>query len=297
MASFLDNDGDIILDAVLTDYGRQLLAKGDGSFNITKFALGDDEIDYQLFDLTASVALQDTSIMSTPILEAFTNNAASMKSRLLTINIENLLYLPVVKANTILRPTGSFSNGFSGYVVPVIVTNATNTELESFKTNGAFAGGVLIGDKNTLAVDQGLDSPNTDKNTSLLVSNPELYEREYNVYLDYRLGQIQDQIPLSIDDDGIAVYRFTSDNSAYVTQIVSDDPSRPIAGNQGTRLQFTLQPKQILRDTNTYFDSLGNSAQSIIAGTTHKTIRSSISIEGITTGCSVEIPILYAKKE
>ena len=41
---FLDNSGDIILDAVLTDTGRMRLAKGDGSFKIVKFALGDDEI-------------------------------------------------------------------------------------------------------------------------------------------------------------------------------------------------------------------------------------------------------------
>ena len=45
--AFLDNSGDIILDAVLTDTGRLRLAKGDGSFNITKFALGDDEINYE----------------------------------------------------------------------------------------------------------------------------------------------------------------------------------------------------------------------------------------------------------
>ena len=47
---FLDNSGDIILDAVLTDTGRKRLAQGDGSFKITKFALGDDEIDYGLYD-------------------------------------------------------------------------------------------------------------------------------------------------------------------------------------------------------------------------------------------------------
>ena len=41
---FLDNSGDIILDAVLTDTGRYRLAKGDGSFKISKFALSDDEI-------------------------------------------------------------------------------------------------------------------------------------------------------------------------------------------------------------------------------------------------------------
>ena len=42
--AFLDNSGDIILDAVLTDTGRFRLAKGDGSFKITRFDLGDDEI-------------------------------------------------------------------------------------------------------------------------------------------------------------------------------------------------------------------------------------------------------------
>ena len=46
--AFLDNSGDIILDAVLTDVGRERLARGDGSFKIAQFALGDEEIDYSL---------------------------------------------------------------------------------------------------------------------------------------------------------------------------------------------------------------------------------------------------------
>ena len=50
MSSFLDNSGDIILDAVLTDVGRQRLARADGSFRITSFSFGDDEINYSLYD-------------------------------------------------------------------------------------------------------------------------------------------------------------------------------------------------------------------------------------------------------
>ena len=75
---FLDNSGDIILDAVLTDTGRMRLAKGDGTFKIVKFALGDDEIDYGLFnkDDTRGSAYYDLDIMQTPILEAFTNNTS-----------------------------------------------------------------------------------------------------------------------------------------------------------------------------------------------------------------------------
>ena len=68
---FLDNSGDIILDAVLTDTGRMRLAKGDGSFNIVKFALGDDEIDYGLYDKNhpSGSAYYDINILQTPVLE------------------------------------------------------------------------------------------------------------------------------------------------------------------------------------------------------------------------------------
>ena len=55
---FLDNSGDIILDAVLTDHGRQVLSRGDGSFQITKFALGDTEIDYSLYEILLNYPIQ-----------------------------------------------------------------------------------------------------------------------------------------------------------------------------------------------------------------------------------------------
>ena len=37
----LDNSGDILIDAVLTDIGREFLARNDGSFEDTRFSLGD----------------------------------------------------------------------------------------------------------------------------------------------------------------------------------------------------------------------------------------------------------------
>ena len=48
--AFLDNSGDIILDAVLTDAGRKRLARGE--FSITKFAFSDEEINYTIFNLS-----------------------------------------------------------------------------------------------------------------------------------------------------------------------------------------------------------------------------------------------------
>ena len=70
--AFLDNSGDIILDAVLTDKGRRLLANGNG-FTITKFALGDDEINYGNFNKAhpSGSAYYDLEILQTPVFEAF----------------------------------------------------------------------------------------------------------------------------------------------------------------------------------------------------------------------------------
>jgi|2_EtaG_2_1085320.scaffolds.fasta_scaffold00764_2 hypothetical protein len=101
--AFLDNSGDIILDAVLTDTGRLRLAQGDGSFKISKFALGDDEINYGLYNKNhaSGSAYFDLEILQTPILEAFTNNSAQVKSHLMTMSRTNVLYMPILKLNTI----------------------------------------------------------------------------------------------------------------------------------------------------------------------------------------------------
>ena len=72
-----------------------------GNFKITKFALGDEEINYSLYnaDHPSGSAFYDLNIMQTPVLEAFTDNASMMKSRLMTMVRNNILYLPVLKLN------------------------------------------------------------------------------------------------------------------------------------------------------------------------------------------------------
>tara|TARA_R110000824_G_scaffold24280_14_gene85748 strand:+ start:1328 stop:2506 length:1179 start_codon:yes stop_codon:yes gene_type:complete len=99
--AFLDNSGDIILDAVLTDTGRLRLAQGDGSFKISKFALGDDEINYGLYnkDHASGSAYFDLEVLQTPVLEAFTNNTSNLKTKLVSIPRTNLLYMPILKLN------------------------------------------------------------------------------------------------------------------------------------------------------------------------------------------------------
>ena len=83
---FLDNTT-ITVDAILTKKGRELLARGDGSFKITQFALSDDEIDYTLYNPThpSGSALYGEAIENLPLLEAFPDETQVLKYKLVTL--------------------------------------------------------------------------------------------------------------------------------------------------------------------------------------------------------------------
>jgi len=81
------NNQVVTIDAILTKKGRELLAKGDGSFQITQFALGDDEIDYTLYNPQhpSGSAFYGEAIENMPLLEAFPNETQIMKYKLATL--------------------------------------------------------------------------------------------------------------------------------------------------------------------------------------------------------------------
>ena len=77
----------VTVDAILTKKGRELLAKGDGTFKITQFALADDEIDYTLYnpDHPNGSAFYGEAIEAMPLLEAFPDETQIMKYKLTTL--------------------------------------------------------------------------------------------------------------------------------------------------------------------------------------------------------------------
>jgi hypothetical protein len=81
------NNSVITVDAILTKKGRELLAKNDGSFQITQFALSDDEIDYTLYNPNhpSGSAYYGEAINSMPLLEAFPDEQQIMKYKLVTL--------------------------------------------------------------------------------------------------------------------------------------------------------------------------------------------------------------------
>ena len=81
------NNQVVTVDAILTKKGRELLAKNDGTFRITQFALADDEIDYTLYNPNhpSGSAFYGQALENMPLLEAFPDETQIMKYKLTTL--------------------------------------------------------------------------------------------------------------------------------------------------------------------------------------------------------------------
>jgi hypothetical protein len=113
---WLDNStNNIILDAVLTDYGRQALARNDGSFKIAKFALGDDEINYGIITKYGRTVGREKIEKNTPIFEAFTNQNLGLKYRMISTP-RPLLYMPRLQLVSTSATSISLSTSDTGEV-------------------------------------------------------------------------------------------------------------------------------------------------------------------------------------
>ena len=308
---FLDNSGDIILDAVLTDTGRMRLARGDGSFKIVKFALGDDEINYELYDKNnaSGSAYFDLEILQSPVLEAFTDNAASMKSKLVSIPRNNLLYLPVLKLNEVFDTTATAKHTTGDFLIAV--DSDSEKELEVSDT-GASVAGVLFGENpgsngNRIRVDQGLDTTAISPGRNL---DPLLLETQYLIEMDNRLGFIvsNEDAPRAsisfVDDDNIASYYLSrGTDREYVGMIkdTTESANQTIAGPRGTRLVMKVGASLELNTSDFLFDTIGTTetilnTKSGSGGASFKTIKSNIRVTGVNTGYRIDIPVKFCKK-
>jgi len=308
--SFLDNSGDIILDAVLTDTGRRQLARGDGSFRIVKFAFGDDEVNYELYATGAAGANRDLDILQSPVFEAFTNNTSTMKSKLMTVANNNLLYLPVLKLNQtdnnpqLMKASNSTnheSNASGSILLSVdsTTTTAFNTGVGNNKLPGLLlADGTAYSDpaKNApVALDQGLD--NNATGVQPLGVGSELRESQYIIEVDNRFlnichpGKPNNRRPVLspsfIDDDNIASYFISFQGgqenlgpAQYFEMIETDNDGNKqtgtaVNGRPGFRFRFGLKAAQDVETTDYLFTTFGST---LLLAT------DSLGASGLTTG-------------
>jgi hypothetical protein len=300
---FLDNSSDIILDAVLTDTGRYRLAKGDGSFKIAKFAFSDDEIDYGEYDKdhTSGSAYFDLDILQTPVLEAFSNNGSSMKSKLLSIQRNNLLYLPVLKLNKQDSKTDFHSSNL--FLVAVDKDTEDNVALTTSGHTTGIQFGQRLDPAAYIMVEQGLD---TTEIPATLTLDPELVETQFIVEIDNRFGKVvsvQDQqiaTPSFIDDDNIASYYFTLGSTPNF--VINQWPGKTtdntsdlvVRGPRGTRLSFMIAASIDLATSTFLFTQLGSTAT--VESVSCYYIDSIVRISGATTGFSLDVPVRFIKQ-
>jgi len=313
--AFLDNSGDIILDAVLTDHGRKLLAEANGDFVITKFALADDEIDYSLYNKNhpSGSAYYDLEILQSPILEAFTDNAAMLKYNLVTYGNLELLFLPVLRLNETNGDwsrdpiTNSFivcsneettDNGPNSTSFTAVGVDETNTD----RTGFLFGTNLTSGGR--IQIDQGLDTTQLSPNNSI----GDLLENNYTIQMDNRLGKLAtitgiQQAPDFVDDDNIAYYtvgmrgqfvsRIANINNAVQGQVIS--------GPRGSRVEFKIATTPDVQSSNYLFLQLGGTvsmANREASGTGTSScyfIDTTVKITGQNTGCSIDVPIRYVR--
>lgn len=134
---FLDNSS-VTVDAILTKKGRELLAQGRDKFQITQFALADDEVDYELWNSAHPLGTDYYGIIieNMPVLEAITDENYSMKYKLLTLP-KSTTRLPYIQASatslnlnesgqsaTINVQTRNGGNGTLGYTAILLNSDA-----------------------------------------------------------------------------------------------------------------------------------------------------------------------------
>lgn len=156
--AYLSNTS-VVVDAILTDKGRELLSQNNGSFQITQFSLSDDEVDYTLYNPNqpSGSAFYGEAIENMPIIQAFPESQQIMKYKLITLP-RGTAKLPVISVGytvIVLKQGASIS------ITPQTLNylGATST----FEQSGYVA---TIGDVRTTAAFNGVGI-NTTQATAL----------------------------------------------------------------------------------------------------------------------------------
>jgi hypothetical protein len=143
---YLDNST-ITVDAILTKKGRELLARGQNEFQITQFALADDEVDYDLYnpEHPLGTAFYGAAIENMPVTEALTDESQMMKYKLVTLP-KGTARIPVISIGqteielgdgqqAVIRPaTTNFAQGNQSFGYTAILSDSDAAELIATKS-------------------------------------------------------------------------------------------------------------------------------------------------------------------
>ena len=138
------NNTTVTVDAILTKKGRELLAQGTNAFQITKFALADDEVDYRLFDVSHPNGsdFYGNVIESMPLLEAFPDENHVMRYKLITLpkNTQKMPVLSIAPSSISFTPGAGGGMNAPSQIVAANTSNATDTSYTYILKDSTVAG-------------------------------------------------------------------------------------------------------------------------------------------------------------
>jgi len=328
---FLDNSGDIILDAVLTDVGRKKMA--NGTFAITKFALGDDEVDYSLYnkDHPSGSAYYDLEIMQTPVLEATTGVSAGINYGLMAVTAPDLLYLPVLEinkksavSNTVVSH-GTFANVF--FVADTSTDTSTKLLASTALGDGKYFMVSNQGSGPCLLLEGGLnttDIKGTAANRTTYLESNNLLDNYFYVSYDSRfinsvLGPASTATFNNSDmGDGTVTLSYSLTNASSVgvgaqlknystarilgpsNNIIYNSAYNPVDTNvsaiSGPRSNFTLVGVEMRTTLDTEYSKYGFTSQDLFGdGNLYNYVDTTLYVWGSTTGIQAQIPLRLIK--
>jgi len=329
--AFLDNSGDIILDAVLTDLGRKKMAQG--TFSISKFALGDDEIDYSLYNKThpSGTAYYDLEVMQTPVMEAFTQTNAGINYGLLTVTATDILYLPVLEINQKTSVTNTVipKSNFANIYFVADNSNDTSSNLLSSSALGSTQY-FTVSNQSTgpaILVEAGLNTlefqgDSANRTTYLLNNN--LVDNYFYVYYDNRFissiigSNTTARFNNTDNGDGTPILQYSlvgaptvgtdlkldnysaariagPDNGVYYNSAYSVD-SRTVSAINGPRSSFALVNVVIKPSLDAEYSLYGSTNQNLFGDSKlYNYIDTTLYIQGTRTGVQTQIPLRLIK--
>ena len=333
---FLDNSGDIILDAVLTDIGRKRMA--EGNFQIVKYSPGDDEIDYSLFnaDHPSGSAYYDLEILQSPVMEAATKQASSIKYGLLSVTRTDILFMPALVANQKVSEALRKSS--------TMFHLAANRETYEDLASSAVLGEQYVLEPNTatpsrmLLVESGINTdqrqPTLENRTAMLVGTS-LLDSNFEFKFDSRfiagISAAQEGKFANLSDGtrDISLSTFAARPSIgaqdfienYLTAIAVGIPNlvakrdnsttgndlSELTGPRGTVAAATLIPSTEINAegaaTPSFYSLYGKTSQSaaslnLVGGSgTYDIIDTTVYVRGLTSGTQIQIPLRIVRKK
>ena len=230
------NNEEIMVDAIITKKGRELLSRGDGSFKITRFALSDDEVNYNLFndEHPQGSSHYGELIEDMPIMEAFADENYALKYKLITLPL-GTTKVPIL---SIGYETIVLSLGGSVVISPETLNFTKNTE--SFYTYS-------ISDLRLVSTFEGIGGLSTSP-TNPAVSRENISPAPSRGDTRERVSSVLRRAPLSEKVKGTSLRIMATNSLALFPEDTNGDRPAFIEGNviieggeSGARLSIPIK--------------------------------------------------------